>query len=44
MHYKVLYIRVLKGTMSEAELHIIKQRMVQGKRNKAQLCGDNNIG
>ena len=26
----------LKGTMSEAELHIIKQRMVQGKRNKAQ--------
>ncbi|TBR56859.1 recombinase family protein [Westiellopsis prolifica IICB1] len=26
----------LKGTMSEAELHIIKQRMVQGKLNKAQ--------
>ncbi len=26
----------LKGTMSEAELHILKQRMVQGKRNKAQ--------
>lgn len=25
----------LKGTMSEAELHILKQRMVQGKRNKA---------
>jgi DNA invertase Pin-like site-specific DNA recombinase len=26
----------LKGTMSEAELHILKQRMVQGKRTKAQ--------
>ena len=26
----------LKGTMSEAELHILKQRMVQGKRHKAQ--------
>jgi len=26
----------LKGTMSEAELHMIKQRMIQGKRNKAQ--------
>ena len=26
----------LKGTMSEAELHIIKQRMVQGKRQKAE--------
>ena len=26
----------LKGTMSEAELHILKQRMVQGKRNKAK--------
>ena len=26
----------LKGTMSEAELHILKQRMIQGKRNKAQ--------
>jgi len=26
----------LKGTMSEAELHILKQRLVQGKRNKAQ--------
>jgi DNA invertase Pin-like site-specific DNA recombinase len=25
----------LKGTMSEAELHIIKERMYQGKRNKA---------
>ncbi len=26
----------LKGTMSEAELHILKQRMLQGKLNKAQ--------
>ncbi|MEO0770006.1 MAG: recombinase family protein [Cyanobacteria bacterium J06649_4] len=26
----------LKGTMSEAELHILKQRMVQGKHNKAK--------
>lgn len=26
----------LKGTMSEAELHILKQRMMQGKRNKAE--------
>lgn len=26
----------LKGTMSEAELHIIKQRMVEGKRTKAK--------
>jgi DNA invertase Pin-like site-specific DNA recombinase len=25
----------LKGTMSEAELHMIKQRMLQGKRHKA---------
>ncbi|HEX9371766.1 MAG TPA: recombinase family protein, partial [Roseiflexaceae bacterium] len=26
----------LKGTMSEAELHLLKQRMHQGKRNKAR--------
>jgi DNA invertase Pin-like site-specific DNA recombinase len=26
----------LKGTMSEAELHLIKQRMLQGKKAKAQ--------
>jgi DNA invertase Pin-like site-specific DNA recombinase len=26
----------LKGTMSEAELHLLKQRMLQGKLNKAQ--------
>ena len=26
----------LKGTMSEAELHIIKQRMIEGKRAKAR--------
>ncbi len=25
----------LKGTMSEAELHLIKQRMLEGKRSKA---------
>ena len=36
MHYEVLYIHVLKGTMSEAELHLIKQRMNQGKLNKAK--------
>ena len=36
MHYKVLYIHVLKGTMSEAELHILKQRMLEGKRIKAE--------
>jgi DNA invertase Pin-like site-specific DNA recombinase len=26
----------LKGTMSEAELHVLKQRMVEGKKNKAR--------
>ena len=26
----------LKGSFSEAELHILKQRMMQGKRNKAE--------
>ena len=26
----------LKGTMSEAELHILKSRMLEGKRNKAR--------
>ena len=26
----------LKGTMSEAELHILKQRMLEGKRAKAR--------
>ena len=26
----------LKGTMSEAELHILKERMYQGKLNKAR--------
>lgn len=26
----------LKGTMSEAELHVLKQRMIQGKLNKAR--------
>lgn len=28
----------LKGTMSEAELHLIKQRMLAGKRAKAERC------
>jgi DNA invertase Pin-like site-specific DNA recombinase len=26
----------LKGTMSEAELHVLKQRMIEGKKNKAR--------
>ena len=26
----------LKGTMSEADLHVLKQRMIQGKLNKAR--------
>src|SRR6185369_198171 len=28
----------LKGTMSEAELHILKERMYPGKLNKARRC------
>ena len=35
-HYNDRLLLGLKGTMSEAELHILKQRMMQGKRNKAQ--------
>lgn len=35
-HYNDRLLLGLKGTMSEAELHILKQRMVQGKRTKAQ--------
>src|SRR5579875_175437 len=31
MQYTVLFVRGLKGTMSEAELHILKQRMYQGR-------------
>jgi hypothetical protein len=30
------YVALLKGTMSEAELHILKQRMWQGALNKAR--------
>ena len=30
----------LKGTMSEAELHILKQRMHQGRLNKARALGN----
>ena len=36
MHYKVLYIRVLKGTLSTAESHTLKQRMQQGVLQKAR--------
>jgi hypothetical protein len=36
MHYTVLYNRALKGTLSEAELHVLKQRMMAGKRAKAE--------
>jgi DNA invertase Pin-like site-specific DNA recombinase len=35
-HYNDRLLLGLKGTMSEAELHLIKQRMDQGKRNKAR--------
>ena len=30
------YVAVSKGTMSEAELHILKARMLAGRRAKAQ--------
>jgi hypothetical protein len=36
MQYTVLYKFELKGTMSEAEGHVLKQRMLAGKRAKAQ--------
>jgi hypothetical protein len=36
MQYTVLFVLGLKGTMSEAELHILKQRMYQGRLSKAQ--------
>ena len=36
MHCKVLYIHALKGTMSQAELHLIRSRLLGGKRNKAK--------
>jgi len=32
----VLYLACLKGAMSEAELHVLKQRMMAGKRAKAE--------
>ncbi|MGB3299309.1 MAG: recombinase family protein [Phormidesmis sp.] len=35
-HYNDRLLLGLKGTMSEAELHLIKQRMSQGKLNKAK--------
>jgi DNA invertase Pin-like site-specific DNA recombinase len=35
-HYNDRLLLGLKGTMSEAELHIIRGRMMEGKRNKAQ--------
>jgi hypothetical protein len=36
MHYTALCVVGLKGTMSEAELHILKQRMYQGCLSKAR--------
>jgi DNA invertase Pin-like site-specific DNA recombinase len=35
-HYNDRLLLGLKGTMSEAELHLIKSRMLQGKLNKAR--------
>ncbi|HVG96053.1 MAG TPA: recombinase family protein, partial [Chloroflexota bacterium] len=35
-HYNDRLLLGLKGTMSEAELHLLKQRMYQGKLNKAR--------
>lgn len=34
-HYNDRLLLGLKGTMSEAELHFLKQRMIGGRRNKA---------
>jgi len=36
MQHTVPFVLRLKGTMSEAELHILKQRMYQGRLSKAQ--------
>jgi Recombinase/Recombinase zinc beta ribbon domain len=36
MQHTVCFVLGLKGTMSEAELHILKQRMYQGRLSKAQ--------
>jgi hypothetical protein len=41
------YAALLKGTMSEAELHILKERMYEGKLNKArrgELLGRTPVG
>src|SRR5918995_3083314 len=38
-HYNDRLLLGLKGTMSEAELHLIKQRMQRGKLNKARRGG-----
>ena len=35
-HYNDRLLLGLKGTMSEAELHLLKTRMMEGKRNKAE--------
>jgi DNA invertase Pin-like site-specific DNA recombinase len=35
MQRKVLYNQCLKGTMSEAELHVLRARLNGGIRNKA---------
>jgi DNA invertase Pin-like site-specific DNA recombinase len=35
-HYNDRLVLGLKGTMSEAELHILKTRMQEGRRNKAE--------
>src|SRR5688572_4154277 len=36
MHHTVPFVAGTKGTLSEAELHILKQRMHQGRLNKAR--------
>ena len=38
----VHYVPRSKGTMSEAELHLLRQRMEQGRRNKARRGGSFN--
>src|SRR5436305_10819627 len=36
MLHQPQFVRGLKGTMSEAELHVLKQRLHQGKLSKAR--------
>src|SRR5262245_62572469 len=36
MHYRAQSVAGIKGTLSEAELHVLKQRMHEGRRNKAR--------